>query len=244
MKQPEYIEHIMPVSKDFFIQNYVKKQKPIIIKNLVDHWPALQKWSVEYFSKNFSASKVGMMKIVDGVSDLHSYKVQSTKNIDTYTAVASPIEFLEGNVQNDYECPEYCKNGSHLRSRIFIAPKDSATALHRDIPENIYVLVKGKKKIQLFSPITNMYPNHIFSKHPNFSKIDLANPDYIKFPKLRVAKPLIAELNAGDTLYIPSMWWHYVKNETDAIALNFWWSRGWQIPLSWATETYKKIIGV
>lgn len=244
MQTPEYIERIKPVSNEAFFQAYIKKQKPIIIENLVDHWPAIHKWSLAYFSEHFSSSKVGMMKIKEGISDLHSYKLQPARDININTAVASPVDYFDKIIQNDYTPPEYCKNGKYLRSRIFIAPKNSATALHRDIPENIYVLVKGQKIIQLFSPQTNMYPNSIFSKHPNFSKVNLAYPNYEQFPKLNEAKPLIAELYAGDTLYIPSMWWHYVENKTNAIAINFWYSRGWQIPLSWATAAYKKIIGV
>ncbi len=244
MQAPDYINSISAISKSEFFEAFVKKSRPIIIKHLVDHWPAMQAWSAEYFTENFAGSEIGMMDIVNGSSDLHSYKTLPAREIDKKKAVASPVDFFNKKIKKDYWVPEYCANGKVLNSRIFIAPKNSSTALHRDIPENILVLVKGRKKIILFSPKTHLYPNSIFSKHPNFSKIKLEKPDYKKFPKLHHAKPFVAEINAGDTLFIPSMWWHYVVNEEDSIAINFWWSRGWQIPLSWAAARYKKIIGV
>eukprot|EP00729_Bicosta_minor_P015979 gene15979-3355_t len=44
------------------------------------------------------------------------------------------------------------------------------------------------------------------------------------FPEYSNAKPLLYTVNAGDTLYIPAFWWHWVMSEGDpeSIAVNYW----------------------
>ena len=62
---------------------------------------------------------------------------------------------------------------------------------------------------------------------------NLAEPDFEKFPRLKTAleNAWIADLEPGDGLYYPSMWWHEVTAfERFNIMVNFWWM---------TTERYK-----
>jgi len=250
MMQTIAIERLsLPPDKETFFREYVFKSKPVVIENMVNDWPALKLWSAEYFIKNFPEAKVGMMKLENDNCDLHSYNQYVVKNIsssvsDSKWAIASPIDFFPEQLSNDYSVPEYCDGGSFLRSRIFMAPTGSVTALHRDLPENIYVMVNGHKKILLFPPELDLYPNSVFSKHPNFSQADPENPDEIKFHNLKNAQAYTVELKSGETLFIPSLWWHHLRNIEESVAINFWWSRGWKIPVTWAAVMFKKIVGV
>jgi len=57
--------------------------------------------------------------------------------------------------------------------------------------------------------------------------VDLHNPDFEKYPRFReaLAHAQVAELEPGDAIYIPSMWWHHVEGmETFNVLINYWWT--------------------
>ncbi|MEI9903886.1 MAG: cupin-like domain-containing protein [Asticcacaulis sp.] len=58
------------------------------------------------------------------------------------------------------------------------------------------------------------------------SMVDFHAPDFDRFPRFRTAldHALVAELDAGDAIFIPSMWWHHVEGlEPFNVLLNYWW---------------------
>ena len=64
---------------------------------------------------------------------------------------------------------------------------------------------------------------------PTGAAITLARPDQPDFerhPRLReaLANALVAELEPGDALYMPPLWWHQVESLEPLNALvNYWW---------------------
>ena len=66
-------------------------------------------------------------------------------------------------------------------------------------------------------------PPSLFNVRRHFSQVRLEEPDYARFPKLKDAKGCQATLNAGDLLYLPSLWWHEVRSIEPSIAVNYWW---------------------
>lgn len=108
----------------------------------------------------------------------------------------------------------------------------STVAAHYDCPDNIACNVVGKRIFTLFPPeqLENLYvgPLDITPSGRAVSLVDLANPDLEKFPKFQYAldASLSAELEAGDAIYIPGMWWHHVRSvEKFNVLVNYWWRR-------------------
>ena len=59
------------------------------------------------------------------------------------------------------------------------------------------------------------------------SLVDFANPDFERYPRFREALEArqVAELEPGDAIFIPSMWWHHVEALSPFNTLvNYWWS--------------------
>jgi len=57
--------------------------------------------------------------------------------------------------------------------------------------------------------------------------VDLTAPDFEKFPNASKAleKGEVAELEAGDVLVYPAMWWHQVEALNDFnVLINYWWN--------------------
>lgn len=59
------------------------------------------------------------------------------------------------------------------------------------------------------------------------SMVLLEDPDFDRFPRVREALEhrVVAELEPGDALFIPCMWWHYVKALGEFnVLVNYWWN--------------------
>lgn len=104
-------------------------------------------------------------------------------------------------------------------------------APHFDTSENIACAVAGKRRFLIFPPeqIENIYAGPIDHNMagPPASLVDPLDVDLIKYPKFKTAMKaaVLAELEPGDALYLPSLWWHYVESEGPLnVLVNYWWS--------------------
>ncbi len=258
MKPAKSIPRISPIHKTKFFKEYVSLAKPVIIEGLVDEWPAFGKWSMQYFAERYAKVAPVTVKVKDGKHDFdlehgtgifnkpmeETLKKIMAGNVSEGYAIGTTDEVFPQELRDDYPTPGYCADGKYLRARIFIGAKGTITETHQDLFENLYTVVKGSKRIYLFEPKDSIYPNSRFSKLPNFARTDPENPDYENYPKMRNAQPYVVDLKAGETLFLPSLWWHYVKNQEESIAVSYWWAYGWKLPLVWAAVQYKKFRGI
>lgn len=53
--------------------------------------------------------------------------------------------------------------------------------------------------------------------------IDPLSPDFISYPQYRNATPVRVRVEAGDALYLPSLWFHHVQQSHACIAVNYWY---------------------
>lgn len=58
----------------------------------------------------------------------------------------------------------------------------------------------------------------------NTAQVDPLDPDLETFPKYAKATPKYCIIKAGDILYIPPKWWHYVKSLSVSFSVSFWWN--------------------
>jgi hypothetical protein len=107
---------------------------------------------------------------------------------------------------------------------------DTVIAPHYDNTENIACVVAGRRRFTLF-PIEqypNMYvgPLDFTPAGQPISLVDTRHPDFETFPRFRHALEAaeVAELEAGDAIYIPTLWWHGVESLTSfGMLVNYWW---------------------
>jgi len=102
---------------------------------------------------------------------------------------------------------------------------------HYDAPNNLACVAVGRRRFTLFPPeqIFNLYPGPLDPTPGGqaVSTVDFSNPDFERHPNFRaaLAAGLSAELEPGDAIFIPSMWWHHVEGLSPFNTLvNYWWS--------------------
>lgn len=114
--------------------------------------------------------------------------------------------------------------------RIWIG-NDSRVAPHYDESDNIACVVAGRRRFVLFptDQVANLYVGPLertIAGQP-ISMVDLEAPDFERFPRFREAQAhaLVADLEPGDAIYIPALWWHAVRATGEvSVLVNYWWN--------------------
>ncbi|MGB2396321.1 MAG: cupin-like domain-containing protein [Pseudomonadales bacterium] len=106
----------------------------------------------------------------------------------------------------------------------------SRIAAHFDFPSNLACNVSGHRRVTLFPPeqINNLYvgPLDFTPAGQPISLVDFNQPDWARFPNFKTAleHAMVVDLEPGDGLIIPSMWWHHIEaTEPLNVLVNFWW---------------------
>lgn len=131
-------------------------------------------------------------------------------------------------------------DGVHEENRLELGARDPLVSLwigtptriaaHNDFPDNLACCVAGSRRFTLFPPdqIRNLYLGPIDNTPAGraVSMVDFHAPDFNLHPGFADAlkQAQMAELEPGDALFIPSMWWHHVEGLSPFnILLNYWW---------------------
>ena len=101
---------------------------------------------------------------------------------------------------------------------------------HYDTVDNLACVAVGTRRFTLFAPqsIDKLYVGPIDNTMAG-QPVSLAAssaPDAQKYPLFERIKgqSLIADLDAGDALYLPKLWWHKVESTAPFnVLVNYWW---------------------
>lgn len=231
--QLEKVKRISGISHQDFITTYLKPGKPVILTDFIHKdSPALSKWSYDYFKEiagdqiislygkeedsqdRVASAPVTQMKFSEYL-DLIESKPTDLR-IFLFNLLKLKPELNHDIIYNDVTDGKVIKWLPYL----FFGGEGSSTRNHYDIDmSNVFISqYKGIKKIWLFplDQSTNLY-RIPFNFH---SLANLKELDYDKFPALKNLKGLEAEIHPGETLFMPSGYWHYIQYVTEGFSIS------------------------
>lgn len=221
------------VEPEEFLQDFMRQCKPIILKDFVDpKSPAFEKWNYKYFKEIAGDKKVNVYgSEIESIDRVASKPIGETTFSDYLDLISSKatehrlflfnLLSIKPEMKNDIHYKDVTK-GKILKwlPFMFFGGKGSITRNHIDIDmSHVFITqFQGIKRIWLFP----WEQSDLMYKLPyNFhSLINLQEADYEKFPALKYLNGYEAVINPGETLYIPSGWWHYIQYETEGYSVS------------------------
>jgi hypothetical protein len=200
-------------------ERYLAHHVPVIVTDMARDWPALAKWTLEFFRRNYGEREVA-------VSD-KSYQEHGAHYLTPFTKMtfANYLQVAAGGntdlrlflfelfkfapeLRQDIRIPSFAGPLSKLFLVSFFGGAGGASTFHFDVdlPHVFHTVIHGTKTFYLFGPdqTRNLY-RHPFTVR---SYIDVRVPDFARYPRFKEATGHKCEVRAGETLVIPSGQWH------------------------------------
>ena len=227
------IDRVTSITKEDFLKNYFRPQKPVIIERFVDDWPAMSKWNLEYMSEVAGDITVPLyddrpVRHDEGFNQAHA-KMKMRDYIELLKNEPTRYRIFLWNIlkevpllQKDFSYPDFGLKLMKGLPMMFFGGKDSHTFMHYDIDlANIFHFhFHGKKQVLLFDQKQNDYLYKIPHSLIVREDIDFADPDYDKWPALKEANGFIGNLEHGNVLYMPEGYWHYMRYLTPGFSMS------------------------
>lgn len=238
-------------SMEYFYKNYIAKNKPLMIRGALRakgfHWDALDLWKDDAYlaSKagnrivNVERSRTGKfgyedptwrqssnMKFANFLKHYMGHINAQGEVEDVLYMSTDVLDELRQDIVEPadlFPCYGGVKASPYLvESGIWFGAGGQNSLLHADPEDNILAIVDGYKRLHVFPPSEGKYLYENVATAMT-SPIDIARPDYSKYPLYRHAKaPLEIILGPSDALFIPRLWFHQVESTCRHIAVNFW----------------------
>ncbi len=215
------------LSKKDFMNEYVKKEKPVILTEAAREWEAFRKWTPEFFKSKYGHIEREVngknYKIGDYIDIMFS---ATPDNPAPYPYNFNVQHYFPELLQDIYPKLLYGKidrldhplmpyeiiSRTHVHE-IFFGGCGSFFPLHYDemFLHTSITQIHGDKEFFLFAPDQTPY---LYAEEENnkLSKIkNIFNFDEARFPDFKKAEVIIEMVHAGETIFFPTRWWHTTR---------------------------------
>lgn len=236
------VQRARGLSRDDFLVQFETPRVPVVVEGLIDRWQALHAWTPEFWRHRFGPRIVSTDEGEMTVGEMVDLAVRSTDAAPAPYLRSERLDDWPGLVWDVEPRPALCEPnwyrdrafrvwnpfaaiGNDLAGRyeLFIGGQGRAFPyVHFDAPGThtfIYQL-QGIKRFLLFSPDQTRW---LYAcRGSQFHISEIADADRVSvddFPLFANARPVVAELGPGDTLFIPCGWWHFARMRSFSVSV-------------------------
>jgi ribosomal protein L16 Arg81 hydroxylase len=231
------IERRANLSREDFHSEYYSRNRPVVITDLVERWPASHLWSPTYFKEKFGDVLVEIQSsrktqpVYEVFLKGHSKKVRVADYVDLLEEGGETNQYyLTANdrlldneamrpLLNDFwPFPEYFKQDDRAEKQfLWFGPKGAVSPLHRDRLNVFMSQVVGRKRVKM---ISSEALHLVYNFESFFSEVDVEEPDLERYPRFAEADIIDVVLEPGEALLIPVGWWHHVRSLDTSISVS------------------------
>jgi hypothetical protein len=234
--QADDIERRHRLSRTEFLGEYYALNRPVIITGMMDDWPAMRKWNLDYFAETFGdrevevqmgrtaganyeierekfASKIRFGDFVEKVrtaGDTNDFYLTANNNSSNRKVLT---ELWDDIVQ----IPEYLA-ADRPGGFLWMGPKGTITPFHHDLTNNFMAQVIGRKRVRL-APSWDL-PLMRNNLHC-FSQVDGRTTPAATRPPMEEPQIYDVTLNPGEVLFLPIGCLHYVHGIEISVTVSF-----------------------
>ena len=237
---PDYthVEKRSRVSRDEFIERYVRGGRPVVLTDMARDWPAMKTWNFAEFKRRYGSMTVQVQGGREADADFEVNKVQHRRETnfaafldrvsmsgvtnDEYLTANNELlrrpEF-QGLLDEVGPLPDFCDASMFRRaSSLWIGPAGTRTPLHHDTLMLLHTQIVGRKRWRFVSPLSN---GKVYNDFDVYSPVDFEALDLQRFPEAAKARVLDVVVEPGETIFLPLAWWHQVTSLDKCISLSF-----------------------
>ena len=208
-----------------FYRYHYEANRPAKLTAIIDHWPALTRWSLDHFgaiagdavveaqvererSPDYELAKDDHRRLVRFAELLDWLRKEEASNDIYLTAYNSGTNAAALAPLWDDMAPIALLDGTRTRDGFFwLGPKGTLTPWHHDLTNNLLVQVIGRKRVRMAPPwaferMRNSH--HCFSDWGN-DALPAGPGDSMKPPVLETI------IGPGEAVFLPVGWWHQVQ---------------------------------
>ena len=238
------IDRVDHITKEDFINNYLSPRKPLVIRKATESWPALKKWTFEYLKEAvgdqvvplYDSSKADPSKPINAAAAEMKFgdyiDLIQKGPTDLRIFLFDPIKHAPALLE-DYRSPTDLMGGFLDKyPNMFFGGKGSVTFLHYDIDlaHIFHTHFNGNKHVILFDQKWSERLYCIPFATYALEDYDIDNPDFKKFPALDGVEGQETILAHGDTLFMPTGYWHWMKYLEGSFSISLRaWDKSWGI---------------
>lgn len=217
----EQIDRVSGIDRETFQKEYLEPRRPVVFTDLSANWPAREKWTFDYLQDQYGDIEV----------PLYDERFSKPgKNYGTYVEKMRFKDYLElirtqptelrmflfnifkhaPELVEDIKTPDIMDGFIKEFPFMFFGGKGSVVHLHYDIDCSHVFLTQfqTQKRVVLFSPDQSKNLYHL--PFTVTSLVRMNDLDETKYPAIKNLKGYECVLDHGETLFMPSCYWHHI----------------------------------
>lgn len=221
IKTPVPVVDGTTITREEFQREFYKPQRPVVLRGLWKQYPAYTKWTMDFFKQSMGNIEVGLygnrkedlsktLQVPNAVMRFDEYLNLIEREPTDLRLFLFPVFKHKPELLKDFDYPKIA-SGYIKIPFMFFGPANSIVRMHQDIDMSNVFLTQfhGRKRVVLFAPDQSELLYRLpFNVH---STVDVDHPDYDSYPGLNYVKGMSTVIEHGDTIFMPSGYWHHIE---------------------------------
>ncbi|WP_165252225.1 cupin-like domain-containing protein [Paludisphaera soli] len=232
------VERRHKLSRGEFLAEYYSTNRPVIITEMMDDWPAMTKWGVDYFDRMFGEREIELQV---GRTAGDNYEIEREKYLQKMRLSDFLTRIASAGVTNDLyltannssankkalpelwddivQVPEYLDpRGDRAGGFFWMGPPGTITPFHHDLTNNFMAQVLGRKRVK----IAPSWDLPLMGNHYHvYSRVDGRVRPPTPNPAPDEAQVLECILHPGEMLFLPIGCMHFVEGLDVSVTVSF-----------------------